>query len=208
MLDVLAASTMRELLIRLKDDSPVAYLQSQNSNLTADSGSGDFSPLLQDLMIYNDDGKRITSLPWADEAIGKQPDATNLWIGTEKSRTSMHRDHYENLFTVLRGVKVFTLYPPSEAYFLCEGESNAGPPNGLGAYLSVADLPYEVYQWSLQDGQWEMKPSESPPTPWIPIDPTEPANSKRNSKFPRFAKALPPLVVEVHEGDTLYLPAG
>lgn len=71
------------------------------------------------------------------------------------------------------------------------------------------DFPYEVYQWSLKDnGDWQMIPADSPPTPWIAIDPTEPADSKRNSRYPLYSKALPPLVVEVHEGQTLYLPAG
>jgi jumonji domain-containing protein 7 len=101
---------------------PIAYLQSQNSNLT-DNGAGDLSPLLKDLEIDDGRGHQTTSLGWADEAIGCKPEAINLWIGTEKSRTSMHRDHYENLFTVIRGAKIFTLYPPSEAYFLCEGKS-------------------------------------------------------------------------------------
>jgi jumonji domain-containing protein 7 len=75
--------------------------------------------------------------------------------------------------------------------------------------LPESDLPYDVYQWKLLDNdQWQMQPADSPPTPWIPIDPTEPANSPRNHRYPLFAKALPPLVVEVHEGETLYLPAG
>jgi jumonji domain-containing protein 7 len=198
---------MRELFSRLKENTPVAYLQSQNSNLTAES-SGDFSPLLQDLLAEDDDGKQRFSLPWAAEAIGKQPDATNLWIGSNKSRTSMHRDHYENLFTVIRGVKIFTLYPPCEAHFLCEGACYCNHSDKLRLTIFVTDVPYDVYHWSLQRGQWKMKPTDSPPTPWIPIDPTEPANSKRNSKYPRFAKALLPLNVEVHEGETLYLPAG
>lgn len=101
--------------------SPIAYLQSQDSNLTSDKGAGDLSPLLQDIFEQGDHNKERYSLAWADEAMGKQPEATNLWIGSEKSKTSMHRDHYENLFTVLRGTKIFTLYPPSEAHFLCDG---------------------------------------------------------------------------------------
>lgn len=71
------------------------------------------------------------------------------------------------------------------------------------------DESYEVYQWTRTDkGDWLMQSSDAPPTPWIPIDPTEPSTSERNSRYPRFAQALPPLIVEVHEGQTLYLPAG
>lgn len=101
----------------------IPYLQSQNSNLTSGAESGDFSPLLKD--VADKDGK--TSLHWADEALGHKLEATNLWIGTSKSYTSMHRDHYENLFTVLRGTKIFTLYPPCEAYFLCDGMCTETP---------------------------------------------------------------------------------
>jgi hypothetical protein len=113
--------TFSDLLSRLRSDAPIAYLQSQNSNLT-DNSAGDLSPLLEDLFVGDEHDHRTSSLTWADEALGKTPDATNLWIGTSKSKTSMHRDHYENLFTVIRGTKIFTIYPPSEAYFLCDGE--------------------------------------------------------------------------------------
>lgn len=71
------------------------------------------------------------------------------------------------------------------------------------------DVPYDVHQWKLiNDEQWQLQPTDSPPTPWIAIDPTEPASSKRNSRYPRFSKALAPLIVEMQEGETLYLPAG
>ncbi|UZJ53397.1 hypothetical protein CBS101457_002717 [Exobasidium rhododendri] len=182
--------TFKDLISRLRTDSPVAYLQSQNSNMTED-GAGDLSPLLEDLFLGDGSSHRASSLTWADEALGKTPDATNLWIGTARSRTSMHRDHYENLFTVIRGMKIFTLYPPSEAYYLCD------------------DVPYEVYQWTLEnDRDWRLLPTDLPSTPWIPIDPTEPAGSTRNRRHPLYSKALPPLTIEVQEGETLYLPAG
>lgn len=28
--------------------------------------------------------------------------------------TSLHKDHYENIYVVIRGTKHFTLYPPTE----------------------------------------------------------------------------------------------
>ena len=40
------------------------------------------------------------------EALGSPPEAANLWIGTDASVTSFHRDHYENLYCVVRGTKV------------------------------------------------------------------------------------------------------
>ena len=86
--------------------------------------------------------------------------------------------------------------------------SEEAPHSLLTAASRVPDVPYEVHQWAVHNEQWQMQPADSPPTPWIPIDPTEPATSERNRRYPRFASALAPLVVEVHQGETLYLPAG
>lgn len=198
-----AQMTFRELFdafdeaSKSSEDTIIAYLQSQNSNLTApiEDGSGDLSVLLKDVLpIDSGDNHYKTesgTYQWADEALDCEPEATNLWIGTEKSKTSMHRDHYENLFSVIRGTKIFTVYPPCEAHFLCE------------------DDPFDVFQWSKgKDNDWNLEPSDTPPTPWIPIDPTQPSSSERNKRYPLFSKALPPLTIEVKEGQTLYLPAG
>ena len=76
------------------------------------------------------------SFSWAEEAFfsspmssssdGMRPDAINLWIGDERAVSSTHKDHYENLFYVLSGEKVFTLYPPSDVPFLYEQEVMSG----------------------------------------------------------------------------------
>lgn len=79
---------------------PVYYLQSQNSNLTTTS----LSPLLDDLP---------SNITFAKEVLG-EPEAVNIWIGTEQSVTSTHRDPYENLYVVLKGKKDFTLWAPVE----------------------------------------------------------------------------------------------
>lgn len=77
-----------------KDPSKIYYLQSQNNNLKSGE-AGDFSPLLQDLeiSIKDHDGREEirTDLNWATEAIGQEPEATNVWIGSERSSSSMHR---------------------------------------------------------------------------------------------------------------------
>ena len=64
--------------LRNPQQGRVYYLQSQDSNLE----SGEFDPLLQDLGGPHD---------WASKALGAPPAATNIWIGTASSRTSMHR---------------------------------------------------------------------------------------------------------------------
>ena len=47
---------------------------------------------------------------------GKTPDAVNFWMGGERSITSMHKDHYENIYGVVRGSKTFILHPPTDLY--------------------------------------------------------------------------------------------
>lgn len=79
---------------------------------------------------------------------GKEPDAVNLWIGTSKSTTTLHKgnvsrlvsfnlpffgqrrvvadetgrvrplDPYDNLYQVLSGSKTFTLLSPIEGFLL------------------------------------------------------------------------------------------
>lgn len=53
----------------------VHYIQKQNSNLTED-----FSELLDDI--------DCSLLDFAKEAFGKEPDATNFWMGDERAITS------------------------------------------------------------------------------------------------------------------------
>ncbi|EST06436.1 JmjC [Kalmanozyma brasiliensis GHG001] len=212
-----------ELLTRLSEQAEgkadtIAYLQSQNSNLSVQE-YGDLSPLLRDLELRaateqtGTTGDNRSDLPWATQAIGYPPEATNIWIGTSSSRTSMHRDYYENLFTVVRGWKEFTVYPPAEACFLCDDEE------------------YPVYKYIKEPtGQLELEgESGGATTRWIPVDPTLPKDAERNAPFvhrdlnlaeadgvlPRkhtpqtkYGYALPALKIRVHEGETLYLPSG
>ena len=76
---------------------------------------------------------------------GRHPDAVNLWIGNDRSVTSIHcgalirghtaiacfdqhlrLDPYENIYHVVRGCKVFTLLPPSEGW--CLNGTSSRPP--------------------------------------------------------------------------------
>ena len=47
----------------------------------------EFGPLMED----------IAELPWATEAFGEPPEATNLWIGGERSVTSFHKARLHRL---------------------------------------------------------------------------------------------------------------
>ncbi|KAJ3280764.1 JmjC domain-containing protein 7 [Borealophlyctis nickersoniae] len=74
---------------------PVYYVQSQNNNLHKE-----FAELLQDVPAH---------IGFATEALDREPDAVNFWMGDSRATTSLHKDHYENLYLVIAGVKTFTL---------------------------------------------------------------------------------------------------
>ncbi|KAJ7179130.1 Clavaminate synthase-like protein [Mycena filopes] len=112
--------TVSDFLSKLScedDDLNVYYLQSQNGNVYSSrffQGTPDpseFEALRADIP---------SEISWCSEAFGKSPDAVNLWIGSHKSVTSIHSDPYENIYTVVRGSKQFTLLPPTEGWCLKE----------------------------------------------------------------------------------------
>ncbi|XP_057577806.1 bifunctional peptidase and (3S)-lysyl hydroxylase JMJD7 isoform X3 [Hippopotamus amphibius kiboko] len=98
----------------------VLYVQKQCSNLPTE-----LPQLLPDLEPH---------VPWASEALGKMPDAVNFWLGEAAAVTSLHKDHYENLYCVVSGEKHFLLHPPSDRPFIpygrgcsLEGPGSRGP---------------------------------------------------------------------------------
>ncbi|KAK0230743.1 cupin-like domain-containing protein [Armillaria fumosa] len=183
--------SMRDLLSKLDGDitgsvetSEAYYLQSQNGNVYSatyfsDNTANDFSEfdvLRRD--IPND-------VPWCSEAFNKHPDAVNLWIGDSNSTTSIHCDPYENIYTVVRGVKYFTLLPPSEGWCLQE-----------------RTYPHAQYVRPSPSAELCIKPSQAstPPIRWSSVS------------NPNYPGALPneahPINIALKAGDTLYLPAG
>ena len=85
-------------------DEDVLYLQSQNDNL-----HDEMHDLLEDA---------TDELLFASEVFGSSPEVANVWIGDERSVTSLHKDPYENLYLVVQGTKTFDLLPPTEFYCL------------------------------------------------------------------------------------------
>ncbi|KAG0661517.1 hypothetical protein C6P46_003929 [Rhodotorula mucilaginosa] len=123
---------------------------------------------------------------FAREFFGEAPDVANIWIGGRRSRTSLHKDPYENIYTVIRGSKTFTLLPPSEAYCLHEQV-----------------FPHGRYTFDEASSTFAVERTSPEVTlPWIPIDPLAPDLVE----FPRYALARP-MRVTLHAGDQLYLPA-
>ncbi|XP_029982886.1 bifunctional peptidase and (3S)-lysyl hydroxylase JMJD7 [Sphaeramia orbicularis] len=149
----------------------VFYVQKQCSNL------------LEELPELTDDLE--PHVPWMSTAMGKFPDAVNFWLGEERAVTSMHKDHYENLYCVISGQKNFILLPPTDRPF----------------------IPYEVYQPAVyhqrDDGEFEVIDQvDCEKVPWIPLDPLDPDLDR----FPLYQNVCP-LHCSVNAGDMLYLPS-
>ncbi|ORY91719.1 cupin-like domain-domain-containing protein [Leucosporidium creatinivorum] len=151
---------------------PVYYLQSQNGNL-----GGEYEALLRDV------GAEGPS--FAREVFAQDPDACNLWIGDQRSVTSLHKDPYENIYLVIRGSKTFTLLPPAEFYCLHE-----------------QIYPHATYNFTPPSTFSITSTTPSLTLPWIPVDP----HSPDLARYPRFAHARP-IELTLQKGDMLYLPA-
>ena len=159
----------------------ILYIQAQNNSLKLE-----FPMLLKDM---------DAELPWATAAFGTQPEAVNVWIGNHRSVTSVHRDHYENIYAVISGTKRFRLLPPSDRY-----------------RLHMLDVPAARYQQTSEG--WQLNPEVPRRTvTWCPIELQTAAEARPGpailEKFPQFFDAsLPaPLEVDVHAGQVLYLPS-
>lgn len=149
----------------------VFYVQKQCSNL------------LQELPELTADVQ--PHIAWMSTALGKLPDAVNFWLGEANAITSMHKDHYENLYCVVSGEKHFVLMPPTDRPF----------------------IPYGLFQPAVyhqrDDGEFEViDQSDSEMVPWIPLDPLNPDLER----FPQYWRARP-LHCSVKAGEMLYLPS-
>ncbi|KAI0732763.1 Clavaminate synthase-like protein [Irpex lacteus] len=173
--------TMKDFLGKLasgKIDSEVLYLQSQDGNLFSSSRGipSEFHGILSDVPEH---------LPFCTEALGNMPDAVNLWIGSSKSITSIHSDPYENIYSVIRGSKTFTVFPPTEGWCMEE-----------------RIYPHATYLRVGNDSELVLVPSEDSASPvrWSSIiDPTDPRAVSSDAH---------PITITVQAGESLYLPAG
>ncbi|XP_002731421.1 bifunctional peptidase and (3S)-lysyl hydroxylase Jmjd7 [Saccoglossus kowalevskii] len=165
-------NTFLDIIEKRLESNGVFYVQKQNSNLTTE-----FQELITDVDV---------DIPWASEALGKKPDAVNFWIGAEKAVTSMHKDHYENLYCVIRGEKHFILLPPTDMLYV---------PYGLYQAAVFKEDPTTRTFDIIEDHQ-------TGKVPWISIDPLNPDLDA----YPDFSKAQP-IQCTAKAGETLYLPS-
>lgn len=161
-----------------KHPNVVPYLSQQNDNLRTE-----FPELLEDINI---------NISLAEEVFESGiPEAVNLWIGDERSVSSVHKDHYENFYAVISGAKTFTLLPPTDIAFLPEETFPTAKYEAIGDLNSIDSL--EITQ--------EGCPVDA--LSWIPLDPDDPNVCE---KYPGFANAHP-LRCIVYPGEVLYIPA-
>ncbi|KAF7355320.1 JmjC domain-containing protein 7 [Mycena sanguinolenta] len=191
---------MSELLSKLSPeagDPNIYYLQSQNGNVYSSRFfEGVHDPSEFELLRHD----IPSEIPWCSEGLGKSPDAVNLWIGSIHSVTSIHTDPYENIYTVVRGSKHFTLLPPTDGWCL------------KGATVTAA-LDYPLMHFlerMYPHGTWTRKSPEEPltlmPSPNVPpirwssvADPDLPGNLPPEAH---------PIQITIDAGETLYLPPG
>jgi len=168
-------------LLEDRGRSIVPYLSQQNDNIRAS-----MPELLTDI---------DPSLPLANAAFDVlEPEAINLWIGDERSVSSLHKDHFENMYAVVSGQKIFTLFPPTDAAFLPESE-------------------YPTIRYYLEDnGQNAMRLGltstgcDFPTLRWIHYDPDAACSFHRGSA-PELSHFAHPMRCSLSAGEVLYIPA-
>ncbi|SLM38298.1 JmjC domain [Lasallia pustulata] len=159
----------------------VRYAQTQNDNLR-----GEYSSLYKEVEM---------DIAWARIALGRQPDAVNLWIGNSRSITSLHRDNYENVYCQVVGRKHFVLLPPVEMACINEklltAATYAQKPSTTAVLGAINREDLQI----VPDIPEEMVPCAT----WDPDD-----AMRQCSRFSHLSK---PLRVDLNPGDMLYLPA-
>jgi jumonji domain-containing protein 7 len=159
------------------ENNIIPYLSQQNDNLRKE-----FPELLKDIDV---------SIPVAAEVLG-EPEAVNLWIGDERSVSSLHKDHFENLYVVVSGEKTFTLFPPTDIAFLPEE--------------SFPCLKYKAGSQSTRISSLKLTQEDLPSDSltWISIDPDD--LFVTSDEWPNKARCSP-IRCTVGAGEMLYIPA-
>mmetsp|Transcript_1017 Transcript_1017/g.1439 ORF Transcript_1017/g.1439 Transcript_1017/m.1439 type:complete len:342 (+) Transcript_1017:156-1181(+) len=172
-------------ILSAKPKNLVAYCQHQNDNFTSE---------------FKNIHSHVRPIGFAQEAFGQPPDATNIWVGDERSVSSLHRDPYENIYCVVQGTKTFTLLPPTDAPYLAE--------------QSFPSAQYKLSNDSKKD-KWSICPNvdekskEIQKVKWIPVDPDFPNRIPKAHPCMKRAKPdlISPIRCEVKRGELLFLPS-
>lgn len=205
-------STFFHLLENEQPGAAVPYLSQQNDNLRTD---------MECLMSDID-----PSLPLVDEVFGGcAPEAVNLWIGDERSVSSIHKDHYENMYAVIQGEKCFTLFPPTDIAFFPEDtfptsryvlreeaqavlrefdvSSQPLPSSSISSSSSYNDIGSRLNLTG--DDLSLVNNSNGNNLSWLPFDP-EDSSASLLADHPQLRHSHP-IRVRVQAGQVLYIPA-
>ena len=146
----------------------ILYCQLQNGCM-----KDEYSKLCDDIEM---------DIKWVSDALDKEPDAVNFWMGEDRSISSLHQDPYENIYCVINGTKKFILYPPTDEVYL----------NKIPFKQTVYGFNRENKIWNiLYHPKWEY-------IDWINLlyDGNSNSNLKKCNK----------IEVVVKKGEMLYLP--
>lgn len=173
------------------EERAVFYLSQQDDNLRRH-----YSELLDDIKYLPLAESAFTSSASSIDGLGLA--AANLWIGDERSVSTMHKDFFENLYCVVEGEKLFTLMPPVDVLFLEEKEFATrrwcvNTPCDQGKNLS--NLKKSDLHLSADEDHRPQKEVS-----WLCFDPDLPEHS-------RHFERCHPIRVSVTKGEVLYLPA-
>ena len=166
----------------LERQSPVVYLQKQNNSFV-----DEFSALAAD----------VGRIAWADCAFGAANlDAINFWQGAWPTKTSWHRDPYENMYVVLRGTKRVRLLPLTDAY-------------------RMRVKQYRQARWKYENGRFVSHQLEGESVAWSSLPPCTCARAADTADKTDTARCVscahladhPPKEVLLNAGDVLYIPA-
>ena len=174
-----------DMLEHHEDGDAVPYLSEQNDNLRRS-----FPDFIEEIE---------PSIALADSVFGAEKlEAVNVWLGDERSVTSLHKDYFENMYAVVKGEKTFHLFPPTDTVFLPE----ATYPTFRYELKSEFPRPFPSRHIRKEDIVLQ-EVSESPTISWIGMDPT---NQNHIEKFPQsnYASCLE---CKLRVGEVLYIPA-
>ncbi|KAK4554411.1 hypothetical protein LTR86_008619 [Recurvomyces mirabilis] len=159
------------------DKANVRYAQTQNDNLR-----NEYSPLQSEVP---------SDISFARIALEQPADAINLWLGNDRSVTSLHKDNYENIYVQIRGQKHFTILPPVEMGCVNERLLPKGryAPDNSNVEENTDSLVVKL----------DTNAEPVPVATWDPDTPEE-----NTTRYSHLAK---PLRVTLQEGDMFYLPS-
>lgn len=176
-------------MIRIReDDDAIPYLSQQDDNLRKH-----FPTLLDDISI----GLPLANNAFKDVSLEDEKNtltAANLWIGDERSVSSIHKDFYENFYCVITGEKSFHLFPPSDIAFMNEEKYKTKRYNYKKTDENRNNKRIKQSDIDIISDDSEEEVS------WIANDPTQLSSSS-------YFKDCHPITLTLKKGETLYLPA-